>query len=76
MEKTLFDLERMLDEGSISSLELVRYYLHRINQYDKNGPHLNSIGEINPDLEKKPFCEMKKEKKDINDLLYMVFLLS
>lgn len=53
----------MLDEGSISSLELVRYYLHRINQYDKNGPHLNSIGEINPDLEKVAILRDEERKE-------------
>lgn len=38
-----------MEEGTLSSKELVMYYLHRIAQYDQDGPKINSILEINPD---------------------------
>ena len=51
MEWSLFDLEKMLDSGELTSYDLVQFYLKRIAMYDKSGLSLNSIGEINPDVE-------------------------
>ncbi len=38
-----------MENGEVSSKELVMYYLHRIAKYDQEGPKINSILEINPD---------------------------
>jgi amidase len=42
-------LQQAMQEGDLSSVELVRYYLERIEAFDRNGPRLNSIIELNPD---------------------------
>ncbi|MBM7619864.1 amidase [Bacillus tianshenii] len=48
-EATIEQLQGALENGEITSKELVLMYLHRIGQHDKKGISLNSILEINPD---------------------------
>lgn len=48
-ELTIKDIQRAMEEGEITSKELVMYYLYRIAKYDQDGPKINSILEINPD---------------------------
>lgn len=48
-ELTIHDIQTAMEEGKLTSKELVMYYLHRIAKYDQDGPKLNSILEINPD---------------------------
>jgi amidase len=42
------DIQRAVTSGALTYERLVRLYLNRIEAYDKNGPRLNSIIEINP----------------------------
>ncbi|CAG9623713.1 amidase family protein [Sutcliffiella rhizosphaerae] len=42
-------LQEAMEKGEISSKDLVLMYLHRISQYDKKGPKINSVLEVNPD---------------------------
>ena len=46
---TIEELQVAMENGKVTSKELVLMYLHRISKYDKNGPKLNSILEVNPD---------------------------
>jgi amidase len=46
---SLADLQHALVEGKTSSSALVRAYLARIEAYDRAGPVLNAVREINPD---------------------------
>ena len=46
-EKNIAELQQALDDGSITSVNLVEQYLARIAAYDKQGPKLNSIVRIN-----------------------------
>ncbi|MDT8336210.1 MAG: amidase family protein [Candidatus Izemoplasmatales bacterium] len=39
-----------LDKGDFTSRDLVDFYLERIMMFDKTGPELNSIAEINPEV--------------------------
>ena len=48
-ELTVAKISRMLSEGEISSRQLVLNYMERIALYDKSGPMLNSVLELNPD---------------------------
>lgn len=48
-ELTIHDIQIAMENGKLTSKELVMYYLHRIAKYDQDGPKLNSILEINPD---------------------------
>ncbi len=48
-EYGLKELQTMLSEGLLTSRELVRMYVQRIEQIDQAGPCLNSVSELNPD---------------------------
>lgn len=46
---TITDLQSWFNEGRVTSAELVLLYLERIARFDRSGPELNSILEVNPD---------------------------
>ena len=46
---TIAELQEALDSGRTTATGLVRAYLARIEAYDRAGPKLNSVREINPD---------------------------
>lgn len=48
LEAGIQDLEKALNSGQITSEEIVRFYLNRIEKYDRQGPALNSIIALNP----------------------------
>lgn len=48
-ELTINEIQVALENGEITSKEMVMYYLQRIAKYDQDGPKINSILEINPD---------------------------
>jgi amidase len=48
-ELTIGELQKGYKEGKFTVAEVVKTYLDRINEIDRNGPRLNSIIEINPD---------------------------
>lgn len=48
-EATITDMQKALKLGQTTSKDLVQMYLNRIEQFDRQGPKLNSILEVNPD---------------------------
>ncbi|MFA6154195.1 amidase [Mesorhizobium sp.] len=48
VEATIEQLRRALDEGTVTSVELVGAYLGRIARYDRHGITLNAIPVLNP----------------------------
>ena len=46
---TIADLQQALADGRVSSTDLVRAYLQRIEAYDRAGPRLNAVREVNPE---------------------------
>ncbi len=48
-ELTIKQLANLLNEQKITSAQLIEMYKERIVVYDKSGPNLNSILELNPD---------------------------
>src|SRR5450759_2372564 len=48
-ELTISQLQKGYTEGKYTVKDIVKVYLDRINEIDKNGPRLNSIIEVNPD---------------------------
>src|SRR5262245_15135931 len=48
-EATIAQLQAGMAAGRVSAVELTRFYLRRIAEIDEQGPHLNSVIEINPD---------------------------
>lgn len=49
-ETTIAEIQKALQTNKITSVQLVQMYLDRIEAYDKNGPEINSILTINPDV--------------------------
>jgi amidase len=47
VEASIADIHAAMRAGRLTSLELVRAYLTRIEAYDKKGPSINAIIEIN-----------------------------
>lgn len=50
-DASLADVIKALGEGKIAASALTRVYLARIKAYDRGGPRLNSVREINPDAQ-------------------------
>jgi amidase len=48
-EMTLEQLHTYLEKGELTSFDLVKHYLFRIAKYDKSGPSINSVLEVNPE---------------------------
>jgi amidase len=48
-ELTISEMQEMMSAGGITSRELVRLYLERIDTLDSTGPRLNSVIELNAD---------------------------
>src|SRR5260370_12789369 len=46
---TIAELQAALAEGRTTASALVRAYLARIEAYDRAGPRLNAVREVNPD---------------------------
>ncbi len=64
-EWTITELRQKLDSGELTARQLAELYLGRIEAVDKDGPHVNSIIEINPDaidIAGKLDAERKKKK--------------
>lgn len=48
-EKTIRDLQKMMQSGEMTSVQITQLYLNRIAAIDDAGPKLNSVIEVNPD---------------------------
>jgi amidase len=48
-ERDVASLQAAMQQGELTSRQVVAYYLRRIEALDRNGPALNSIIEVNPD---------------------------
>jgi amidase len=51
LELNLKELRLALDSGDLTSTELVHFYLDRVAQLNHEGPNINAILELNPELE-------------------------
>lgn len=48
-EATILEMTAAMEEGKLTSEELVRFYLDRIDQFDQQGPSINSMLYVNRD---------------------------
>jgi amidase len=48
LEATIPELQRAMERGELTSVELVDFYLARISAYDDDGPELNAFITVNP----------------------------
>lgn len=46
---TIAQANQLLNKGQLTSVELVEYYLSRIQKYDQAGPQINSVPQFNKD---------------------------
>ncbi|WP_421919758.1 amidase [Marinifilum sp.] len=65
-EKTISELQKMMENGEVSCEELVIAFLDRIEQIDRNGPGLRSVMSINPDA--LPLARQLDEERKIGKL--------
>lgn len=74
--KSLPEIVKALDNKEISSESLVKLYLSRIEQIDKNGPTLQSVLALNPDaLAEAKLRDQQREQGDIKGALHGVPVL-
>ncbi|RAZ72656.1 amidase [Mesorhizobium atlanticum] len=50
VEASIADLRRALEDGTVTSVELVAAYLRRIAHYDRHGITLNAVPVLNPNM--------------------------
>jgi amidase len=48
-EATLTELQAAMQAGDLTAAGLTRHFVARIDRYDRGGPRLNSVLEVNPD---------------------------
>ncbi len=48
-EQSILELQNKITSGELTARQLAELFLKRIDSIDRNGPHLNSIIETNPD---------------------------
>jgi amidase len=64
VDRSIVSLHKALREGELTSVELVNAYLERIAAFDRSGPTVNSIIELNPDaLEIAAALDRERHKK-------------
>jgi len=49
-EYSIIELSQGINSGKWTSVDLVNMYINQISKFDQEGPKLNSIAEINPDV--------------------------
>jgi amidase len=60
-EMTITGMQKALKLGQVTSKDLVQMYLDRIDLFDKKGPQLNAVIEINPDaLHEAEACDVRR----------------
>ncbi|XQW84372.1 amidase [Thalassotalea piscium] len=72
---TILDLQQQMNQGQLTSVELVKYYLNRIEQHDKN--KLNSVVQLNKEAlaRAKTLDQLRAEGKVISALHGIPILL-
>ena len=48
-EATIVEVQAAMSSGALTAAELTRSFLRRIEAYDRTGPRLNAVLEVNPD---------------------------
>ncbi|WP_138419046.1 amidase [Aquibacillus sediminis] len=73
---TILDIQQAFYQQQISALQLTKYYLERIANFDKQGPTINAITELNPDaLHIAEALDIEREQKGIRGPLHGIPIL-
>ena len=76
LEASIEDLNEWLNAGQLSSVELVQFYLDRIEAYDQAGPSLNTIQHMNAQAyEQARALDKERKEKGPRSLLHGIPLL-
>ena len=71
IEKNIHVISEAMGRGEITAVDLVKSYLKRIELYDKQGSHLNSIIAINPSaLEDAKMLDEERKANKIRSVLH------
>ena len=63
-------------DGELTSVELCQFYLERIEVYDRQGPVLNSVIELNPDgLDQAEQFDLERAKNGFRGPLHGIPIL-
>jgi|SRR5665647_184244 len=62
LQMTLAELHLAMDDGELTSLELVRFYLDRVAKLNHEGVNINAILELNPELEQLAVLKDRERK--------------
>ena len=69
-------LQQWMCNGELTSVELCQFYLERIETYDRQGPVLNSVIELNPDgLEQAEQFDLERSKNGFRGPLHGIPIL-
>src|SRR5512134_154596 len=75
-EWTITDLRQKMDSGELTARQLAELYLGRIEAVDKDGPHVNSVIELNPDaLQIADALDAERKKKKARGALHGIPIL-
>jgi len=75
-EATIDQLQKLFATGKISAVQLTQLYLDRIAAYNKKGPALNAVIELNPDaLAIARQCDAERKQKKTLGLLHGIPVL-
>ena len=76
LEASIEELSERLNTGDVTSVELVQYYLTRIDAYDAAGPSLNAIQHINAKaLEQAQRLDEERKRSGARSLLHGIPLV-
>jgi amidase len=75
-EFTIPQLQRAMVEGKLTAFSLTKAYLRRIEKFDKSGPAINSVIELNPEaLEIARTLDRERKKGDLRGPLHGIPIL-
>ena len=75
-EWTISDLKQKFESGELTARQAADLYLSRIEAVDKNGPHINSIIELNADaLEIASALDAERERGKVRGALHGIPVL-
>lgn len=64
LEAGIMEMADLLTAGRLTSVDIVQFYLNRIEQYDRQGPKLNCIISLNPNaLEEAAKLDIERREK-------------
>jgi len=75
-EMTVMEMQKLMTSGELSSVKLLRYYLKKIEEIDRNGSQLNSVLELNPDaLHIAEILDKERAEKGVRSIMHGIPVL-